>query len=240
MIETDNKGWEIKMKAKAFRAAFPYTVPVFMGYLFLGIAFGVLLASKGYHAVWAAAMSLTCYAGSGQFVAVNLLAAPFAPLHAVLIELMVNCRHLFYGLSLLEPFSRTGRLKPYMVFSLTDETYSLQCGVVPPDGVDEGWFRFFISVLDHSYWIFGSVVGALAGTLIPFDSTGIDFAMTALFTVIFVEQWESGGSHLPALTGLGVTATCLLLFGSENFIPFALLGIAAILLASRKRLEVHA
>lgn len=228
------------MKAKAFRAAFPYTVPVFMGYLFLGIAFGVLLASKGYNAIWAAVMSLTCYAGSGQFVGVNLLAAPFAPLHAVLIELMVNCRHLFYGLSLLEPFGRTGKLKPYMVFSLTDETYSLQCGVKLPEGVDEGWFRFFISILDHSYWIFGSVIGALAGTLIPFDSTGIDFAMTALFTVIFVEQWESADSHLPALTGVAVTAGCLLLFGSENFIPFALLGIAVILLASRKRLEVYA
>ncbi len=228
------------MKAKAFRAAFPYTVPVFMGYLFLGIAFGVLLASKGYNAIWAAVMSLTCYAGSGQFVGVNLLAAPFAPLHAVLIELMVNCRHLFYGLSLLEPFGRTGKLKPYMVFSLTDETYSLQCGVKPPEGVDEGWFRFFISILDHSYWIFGSVIGALAGTLIPFDSTGIDFAMTALFTVIFVEQWESADSHLPALTGVAVTAGCLLLFGSENFIPFALLGIAVILLASRERLEVYA
>jgi len=228
------------MKAKAFRAAFPYTVPVFMGYLFLGIAFGVLLASKGYNAIWAAVMSLTCYAGSGQFVGVNLLAAPFAPLHAVLIELMVNCRHLFYGLSLLEPFGRTGKLKPYMVFSLTDETYSLQCGVKPPEGVDEVWFRFFISILDHSYWIFGSVIGALAGTLIPFDSTGIDFAMTALFTVIFVEQWESADSHLPALTGVAVTAGCLLLFGSENFIPFALLGIAVILLASRERLEVYA
>ena len=228
------------MKAKAFRAAFPYTVPVFMGYLFLGIAFGVLLASKGYNAIWAAVMSLTCYAGSGQFVGVNLLAAPFAPLHAVLIELMVNCRHLFYGLSLLEPFGRTGKLKPYMVFSLTDETYSLQCGVKPPEGVDEGWFRFFISILDHSYWIFGSVIGALAGTLIPFDSSGIDFAMTALFTVIFVEQWESADSHLPALTGVAVTAGCLLLFGSENFIPFALLGIAVILLASRERLEVYA
>lgn len=227
------------MKANAFRAAFPYTVPVFMGYLFLGIAFGVLLASKGYNAVWAAAMSLTCYAGSGQFVGVDLLAAPFAPIHAVLIELMVNCRHLFYGLSLLEPFERTGRLKPYMVFSLTDETYSLQCGVTPPEGIDEGWFRFFISILDHSYWIFGSIIGALAGTLIPFDSTGIDFAMTALFTVIFVEQWESADSHLPALTGLAVAAGCLILFGRDNFIPFTLIGIAVILLASRRRLEVY-
>lgn len=228
------------MKTKAFRAALPYTVPVFMGYLFLGIAFGVLLASKGYGVLWAAAMSLTCYAGSGQFVAVNLLAAPFAPVQAFLIELMVNCRHLFYGLSLLEPFERTGKLKSYMVFSLTDETYSLQCSVKTPEGVDEGWFRFFISILDHSYWIFGSVVGALAGTLITFDSTGIDFAMTALFTVIFVEQWESGESHLPALTGLAVTALCLVIFGSENFIPFALIGIAVILLASRKRLEAAA
>ena len=227
------------MKTKAFRAAFPYTVPVFMGYLFLGIAFGVLLAGKGYNALWAGIMSLTCYAGSGQFVGVDLLAAPFAPLHAVLIELMVNCRHLFYGLSLLEPFGRTGRLKPYMVFSLTDETYSLQCGVTPPEGVDEGWFRFFISILDHSYWIFGSVIGALAGTLIPFDSTGIDFAMTALFTVIFVEQWESADNHLPALTGLAVAAGCLLLFGRDNFIPFTLIGIAVILLASRRHLEVY-
>lgn len=210
------------MRKKAFRAAFPLTLPVFMGYLFLGIAFGVLLASEGFHVGWAVFMSVTIYAGAMQFVAIPLLSAPFNLVSTVFITLTVNARHLFYGLSMLEKFRESGPLKPYMIFSLTDETYSLLCSVKVPEGVDRKWFFFFIALLNHSYWILGGIVGCLAGHLIPFDSTGIDFAMTALFLVIFVEQWESSKNHLPALLGLSVTVLCRLLFGVDWFIPVAM------------------
>jgi len=253
------------MKRKAFRAALPCTLPVMMGYIFLGIAFGVLLSGKGFSPLWALLMSVCIYAGSMQFVAISIMAAPFAPLSAFLMTLMVNARHLFYGLSMLEPFKNMGRLKPYMIFSLTDETYSLLCGVKTPEGVDRKYFLFFISLLDQLYWIAGSCIGAIAGNLIPFDSTGIDFAMTSLFLVIFVEQWESvtdasrtsstctaalpapssNGSatafircfsiHLPALLGIGITLLCLLLFGTDNFLVFSMAGILAALLLFRRQ-----
>lgn len=241
------------MKKKAFRAALPCTLPVLMGYVFLGIAFGVLLAGKGFSPLWALLMSVFIYAGSMQFVAISIMAAPFAPLSSLLMTIMVNARHLFYGLSMLEPFRDMGKLKPYMIFSLTDETYSLLCGVKVPAGVDRKWFFFFISLLDQLYWITGSCIGAAAGNLIPFDSTGIDFAMTALFLVIFVEQWEAATAqcqkqsalspvrylmtHLPALLGIVITLACLLLFGAGNFLLFAMAGILASLLLFRRQCE---
>ncbi len=225
------------MRRRAWKAALPYTLPVFMGYLFLGIAFGVLLTSKGFSVWLALLMSLTIYAGSGQFVAIGLLTGPFSLPTAALITLMINARHLFYGLSLLDKFRPMGARKPYMIFSLTDETYSLLCAAEPPDGVDRNWFFFFIALLDHSYWIFGGLVGALAGTLLTFDSTGIDFAMTALFIVIFVEQWERAKSHIPAVLGIAVTVLCLVLVGREKFILVAMAGIFTSLTLLRSRLE---
>ena len=213
------------MRRKAFIAAFPYTAPVLMGYLFLGIAFGVLLSSYGFLAGWAFLMSLLIYAGAMQFVAIGLLAGPFGLLNAFIMTLSVNSRHLFYGLSMLDKFKEAGKFKPYMIFSLTDETYSLLCLMKPPEGVNPRWFMFFIAALNHFYWITGSVIGAMAGTLIAFDATGIDFAMTALFIVIFVEQWESTKEHSPALLGLGISIICLLIFGASHFIIFSLLGI---------------
>lgn len=239
------------MKKKAFRAALPCTLPVLTGYIFLGIAFGVLLSGKGFSPLWALLMSVCIYAGSMQFVAISIMTAPFAPLSAFFMTIMVNARHLFYGLSMLEPFQKMGKLKPYMIFSLTDETYSLLCSVKAPEGVDRKWFLFFISLLDHLYWITGSCIGAVAGNLIPFDSTGIDFSMTALFLVIFVEQWEtaaaqrqtqSAGSplrslaaHLPALLGIGITLACLLFFGADSFLPFSMAGILAALLLLKRQ-----
>ena len=224
------------MKKKALRAALPCTLPVLMGYIFLGIAFGVLLAEKGFSPLWAFFMSVFIYAGSMQFVAISLLTAAFSPLSTFLMTIMVNARHLFYGLSMLTPFEKMGKLKPYMVFSLTDETYSLLCGIKVPEGVDKKWFFFFISLFDQLYWIAGSCIGAMAGNLIPFDSTGIDFAMTALFLVIFVEQWESASTHLPALLGIGITLLCLLVFGADNFLLFSMAGILAALLLLKKQL----
>lgn len=218
------------MKKQAFRAAVPYTVPVLLGYIFLGIAFGILLAGKGYSVWWAFLMSSVIYAGSMQFVAVGLLAASFQPAAAFFLTLMINARHLFYGLSMLERFRIFGRLKPYMVMTLTDETYSLLCSVQTPEGVEEKWFLFFISLLNQIYWVAGSVLGAGAGALLGFSPEGIDFAMTALFLVILVEQWESAADHRPAVLGLGATAVCRLLFGPDRFIVASMAVIFAALL----------
>lgn len=223
------------MKSKALKAAFPYTLPVMMGYLFLGMAFGILLTSKGIAYGWALFMSLFVYAGSMQFVAIELLLVPFAPLSAALVTLMVNARHLFYGLSMLEPFKIMGKLKPYMIFSLSDETYSLECAAKRPEGIDRKFFLFFIALLDQSYWVFGTLVGVLAGNIFPFDSTGIDFAMTALFLVIFLEQWESTANHIPAAAGLILTVICLVTAGSDNFLLFSMAGILVFLILFRKQ-----
>ena len=213
------------MKQKAFRAAFPLTFPVFIGYIFLGIAFGILSGSSGFHVGWAFLMSLLIYAGSMQFVTVPLLLAPYHVLSTVLLTLMVNARHLFYGLSMLNRYKDCGKLKPYLIFSLTDETYSLVCSTEPPEDVSRKWFFFFISALNHFYWVLGSVIGALVGNFLPINTTGIDFSMTALFLVIFVDQWESTKNHIPALLGLSLTILCRLIFGLNWFILLAMLSL---------------
>ena len=219
---------------KAIKAAFPVTIPVLLGYLFIGIAFGVLLQNKGYHFGWAVLMSLCVYAGSMQFVAINFFVPGVNLVSVILMTLMVNARHVFYGLSMLRPFQKMGKWKPYMIFSLTDETYSLLCGARVPEGVDGNRFFFSIALLDQLYWIAGSALGGIAGSLLPFDTTGIDFAMTALFVVIFVEQWLAGGSKFPALAGVGAAVFCLVLFGPDHFILPAMAGIVFLLLAGRR------
>lgn len=225
------------MKRSALRAAFPHTIPVFFGYLFIGIGFGILLCSKGFSILWAVLMSLLIFAGSMQYAAIPLLCAPTSLLTAAFLTLTVNARHLFYGLTMIEPFRKMKKLKPYMIFSLTDETYSLLCSTKAPEGVDERWFAFFIALLDHCYWIFGTFLGAVAGSLLKFDTSGIDFVMTALFVVIFTEQWESSREHTPALIGLLATALCLLLFGSQNFILAAMVLIFLLLTLLRGKLQ---
>ena len=227
------------MSRNTLTAAFPYTLPVLMGYLSIGIVFGWMMAAIGYAPVWAAAMSLTIYAGSQQYLAVDLLANT-APLSDIaFLSLIINFRHLVYGLSMLEKFRGMGWRKLYMIFSLTDETYALLAGVRPPEGVDEKGFYFSIALLDHLYWIGGSVIGAVAGSLITLNTEGIDFAMTALFLVIAVEQWRSVRQHLPALLGAGVTALCLLFLGPEGgrFLIPALVLIIVLLLALRPYLD---
>ena len=213
---------------RAFRAAFPYTVPVLTGYLFIGMAFGVMIQEKGYNFLWAMLMSLVIYAGSGQYLAVNFFAPGVSLLNVIFMEFMVNIRHIFYGLSLLERFSKMGKKRLYMIFSLTDETYSLFFVTKVPKDVKEE--QFFISLLDQLYWIIGSCIGAAAGSFLAFDSTGIDFAMTALFLVIFVEQWEKANSRIPALLGLGITLVSLIVVGSDRFLLFSMAGILAALL----------
>ncbi|MBP2636816.1 MAG: hypothetical protein H6Q72_2723 [Firmicutes bacterium] len=225
------------VKMTALKAAFPHTLPVMTGYIFLGIAFGILLGSKGYSLGWAILMSTVIYAGAVQFVAIGLLTTDFNPLYALIISLVVNARHLFYGISLLGRLNGTGRKKPYMAFGLTDETFSILCATEPPAGVDRSWFMFFITLLDHGYWIVGSVLGAIVGSMIEFNTKGIDFVMTALFVVIFIEQWKTQKYHGPAIIGVGASLLCLLIFGASNFIIPAMLVIVSVLMLGKKTLE---
>ncbi len=218
----------------AFKAAFPHTLPVMTGYLFIGIAFGVMFADKGYNFLWAGLMSLLVYAGSGQYLAVNFFDPSVSLLQVVFLTFMVNVRHIFYGLSLLDKFKVSGKKKPYMIFSLTDETYSLYFLTKTPPNVDEGKFLFALSILDQSYWIVGSMIGGLAGTLIPFDSTGIDFAMTALFIVIFVEHWLEKKNRFPAIVGVVASIISLLIFGKDSFILPSMIIIMIILLSNHR------
>ncbi|MGI6031682.1 MAG: AzlC family ABC transporter permease [Eubacteriales bacterium] len=222
---------------QALRAAFPLTIPVMLGYLFVGIAFGVLYQQAGYGWPWALLMSLTVYAGSMQFLAVTLFDGSFTLATVALLTLLVNVRHLFYGLSFVERFRGMGRAKPYLIFSLTDETYSLLCGVRTPQGVDPAKFCLCIAGLDQLYWIAGSVLGALVGAVLSFDTTGIDFAMTALFLVIATEQWMQTRRHLPCLLGGGMSLAALWLFGPDQMILPAMLAMTAALLAIRRPME---
>lgn len=225
------------MDRKSLAAAFPVTVPVLMGYLAIGMAFGFMLQAIGYNFIWAFFMSLTIYAGSGQYLGVSLLSSAAALSTVAVMTLLINFRHLVYGLSMLEKFRGMGLRKFYMIFSLTDETYALLSSVQPPVGVDPGNFYFSIALLDQSYWILGSVIGAVAGALLPIDTTGIDFAMTALFVVIAVDQWSAYKRHLPALLGAGVTLLSLFLVGAENMLLPALGVIVLVLLLLRQRLD---
>lgn len=204
------------------------TVPVMAGYLILGMAFGILLADKGYSVLWALLMSTTIYAGSMQFVAVDLLSSGAAFLSAALMTLLVNARHLVYGISMLTKYRDMGKAKPYLVFALTDETYALLCSD-PPEGVDRKWFYLLVSACDQVYWIVGSVLGTLIGSALTINTDGIDFAMTALFVVIFVEQWLTNRDHVPALLGLGLTLVCLLIWGTERFLIPAMVLIVLVL-----------
>ena len=219
---------------KVLRIAFVKSVPVMAGYLSIGIAFGLLMQEMGYNVFWALLISLVLYAGSMQFVLLQFLSGGASLLTVAVTTLLVNSRHLFYGLSFTDTFRSMGKKYLYMVHSLTDETYSLLCSYQPQEGEDGKQVMFWISLLDHIYWLVGTALGALAGGLIPFDTTGIDFAMTALFVVIFVEQWKGAKSHLPAIAGLVCGVLSLLVFGADRFIlPAMILGIA-VLLGSKK------
>ena len=222
---------------KAFRSAFPYTIPVLTGYLFIGIAFGVMFAEKGYSFLWAILMSLLVYAGSGQYLAVNFFVPGISFVQVVFMTLMVNIRHIFYGISLLEKFNKMGKKRWYMIFGLTDETYSLLCTTKVPDDVEEDKFLFAISIMNQSYWVIGSAVGGLAGALLPFDSEGIDFAMTALFVVIFVEQWMEAENRIPEIIGIAAAFICLQIFGKDSFVLPSMILILLVLFVGRTRLE---
>ena len=219
---------------RAFRAS----LPVFAGYIVLGIGFGILLKTKGYGLLWAALSSVFVYAGSLQYVMVNLIAAGAPLITTALTAVMVKARHLFYGISMIDRYKGAGKKKPYLIFALTDETYSLVCSDESVRGVrDRHRYYFFLSMFNQIYWITGSVMGSVLGGLITFSTEGIDFALTALFVTIFVDQWLSTKDHRAALTGVIASVICLLIFGADNFLIPAMLCITAALTVMRSKLS---
>ena len=211
------------------KTAFIKSLPVMAGYLVLGIGFGILLKEAGYGLFWSFLMSFTIYAGSMQYVTVSLLTSGASLISTALTTLMVNARHLFYGVSMIEKYKDSGKKKPYLIFALTDETYSLLCADDYPEGEDRHWYSFFISLFNQFYWVAGSVLGSLIGALITFNTAGIDFAMTALFVTVFVEQWLTAKNHLPAIAGLLCSIACLAIFGPSNFLIPTMIAIALVL-----------
>ncbi|MBO5129463.1 MAG: AzlC family ABC transporter permease [Oscillospiraceae bacterium] len=225
------------MKPNTLKTAFLSTLPVMAGYVVLGTGFGILLQSKGYGLLWSVAMSGLIYAGSMQYLAVDLIAGGAGLITAALTTLMVNARHLFYGVSMIDKYKNTGKFKPYLIFALTDETYSLNCGNLPA-GVEDGpGYYFLVSILNQCYWILGSALGSMIGSVLPFSSEGIDFSLTALFVTVFVEQWKSTKDHLPALIGAAASVLCLVIFGMDNFLIPAMILITLALTAIRKKEE---
>ena len=220
------------MNNTVLRAAFRDTLPVMTGYIFLGIGFGIYLNENGYGLAWSLAMSLFIYAGSMQYVAVSLMAGGASLLTAALTTLMVNARHLFYGISMIDAYKNMGRKKPYLIFALTDETYSLVSQKSIPDTASRSSYFFLVSLLDQSYWVLGCALGSLVGNLIPINYEGIDFVLTALFVTIFVEQWLTAEDHKSAIVGVAATALCLLLFGKDIFLIPSMVLIAATLTLS--------
>lgn len=221
------------MKRILLKKVFLDTIPVLTGYLFLGAGFGILLSEAGYGPGWAALMALCVYAGSGQYLLVSLLTSGASLISNAIATLLVNVRHLFYGISLVDTYKDAGRKKPYMIFALTDETYSLVTQAKLPEGIDRASYCFFVSLFDQCYWLAGCTLGNLAGFLLPIDFTGVSFVLTALFVTMFVEQWLSTKDHIPALTGVICTAVCLAVFGSELFLIPSMAAIAGLLILRR-------
>lgn len=222
---------------KAFKAAFPYTIPIFAGFWFLGMTYGIYMNVSGFSFLYPMLMSITIFAGSMEFITVDLLLGSFNPVQAFLMTLMINARHLFYGISMLDKFRGTGLKKLYLIFGMCDESFSINyTAKIPPD-VDRGWFMFFVTLLNHFYWFSGSTLGGIFGSLIHFNTEGLDFVMTAMFTVIFLEQWLKDRQHISALLGLGISLLCLWIFGADNFIIPSMAAMLMMLTLLRKPVE---
>lgn len=228
------------MKKQVTRQAFKTSIPVMAGYIVLGMGFGLLLHDAGYGVGWAFFMAVIIYAGTMQYVGVSLLAGGASILTTVLTTFMVQARHLFYSISLIEKYKGAGKYKPYMIYGITDETYSLLSdGTLPVAEEDAARYRFLVTLFDHSYWICGCVLGNLLGEVLPFSTKGLEYSMTALFVASFTEQWITMHDHVPALTGFVGTLLCLLIFGSEHFLIPALLLITLVLTLLRSREEAQ-
>lgn len=222
-----------KQKA-AFYAAFPHTIPIFTGFLFLGLAYGIYMHASGFSFVYPLLMSLTIYGGSLEFIAVSLLLHTFAPLQTFIIALMLQARHLFYGIAMLEKFRGTGWKKFYLIFGMCDESFSINYSAEVPEGIDRGWFMFFVTLLNQIYWVSGAALGGLLGPWIHFDLEGLDFVMTAMFVVIFLDHWLKEINHWGSLLGLGAAFVCLMIFGSDSFMIPTMLVVFLFVTGLRK------
>lgn len=221
-------------RRRAFAAAFPCTIPILTGFLFLGFTYGMVMHAAGFSFWYPMGMSLTIFAGSMEFLTVNLLLASFEPLQALLLTLLVNARHLFYGLAMLERYKGTGLKKLYLIFGMCDESFSINCTAQPPADVDKGWFYTFVTLLDHGYWVLGATLGGIFGAFLPIPTEGLDFVMTAMFVVIFLEQWLKDTRHPSELLGLGLSAACLICLGPDKFMLPAMALILGSLVLLRK------
>lgn len=221
----------------SFKAAFPHTVPIFAGFWFLGLTYGIYMNVSGFSFWYPMLMSITIFAGSMEFVTVNLLMGAFDPLQAFVMTLMINARHLFYGISMLDKYKGTGWKKFYLIFGMCDESFSINYTADIPENCDKGWFMFFVNLLNHFYWFFGSTLGGIFGSFIGFNTEGIEFVMTAMFVVIFMEQWMKEKNHTSSLLGLGLSVLCLAAFGADDFILPSMIAILAVLTLLRKPLD---
>ena len=222
---------------KAFRAAAPQTLPVFAGYLVLGLGYGIYVQSLGLPVWLPPLMGTVVYGGSLEFVLASLLLGSFAPVSAFLMALMIQARHLFYGLTMLQRYRGYGLRSAYMIFAMSDETFSITCSAEPPEGVDKGWFMFFITLLDQIYWVASAAMGAALGSVLPFSTEGVDFVMTAMFVVIFLNQWEKEKQHASAIIGIAAPLACLRIFGSGSFLIPSMVCILVALLLLRRPIE---
>ena len=226
-----------KVIIKALKAAFPHTIPIMTGFLFLGMTYGIYMNVSGFSFWYPMLMSMTIFAGSMEFVTVNMLLGAFHPLQALSMTLMINARHLFYGISMLDKYKGTGLKKLYLIFGMCDESFSINYTAEIPGDVDKGWFMMWVTVLNQLYWVLGSTLGGIFGSFIHFNTEGLDFVMTALFVVIFLEQWMKEKNHTNGIVGLVISVLCLILFGPDDFIIPAMLGILGVLTILRKPLE---
>lgn len=226
----NNKG----IITRSFRAAFPCTIPILAGFLFLGMAYGIYMNVSGFSFVYPMIMAAVIFGGSLEFLAAQMLLSPFAPLQVLMVSLMIQARHLFYGISMLDKFKDMGWKKFYLIYGMCDETFSINCTAEILEDCDRGWFYFFVTLLNQLYWVGGATLGGLLGNLITFDTKGLDFVMTAMFIVIFLEQWLKEKHHFSEWAGLASSAACLLIFGKDNFMIPAMICILLLLTAFRK------
>ena len=225
------------MRRKALKAAFPCTIPIMTGFIFLGAAYGIYMNASGFSFVYPLFMSMLIYGGSLEFVAVEMLLSPLAPLQVFIMALLIQARHLFYGLSMLDKFKGTGWKKFYLIYGMCDETFSVNYTADIPEDVDRGWFMFFVTLLNQFYWVASATTGGIIGSLLKINTDGISFVMTAMFVVIFMDQWLKEDQHLSSLIGLGVSLICLLIFGADSFMIPTMITIVVLLTVLRHRLE---
>ena len=225
------------IKRKALAAAFPHTIPILTGFGFLGMAYGIQMSVSGFPFYYPMLMAITIFGGSLEFVCVSLLLSRFAPLETFMVALLIQARHLFYGVAMLDKYRHLGWKRLYLIFGLCDESFSINCSAEVPKDVDKGWFYFFVTLLNQSYWVCAATLGGLLGSLITFDTMGLDFVMTAMFVVIFLEQWLKEKQHLSSLIGVGASVGCLILFGKDSFLVPAMCVILCLLTLARKPIE---